>query len=82
MKFNKRYYYVVVLSSSIDNDVMKFVYEEDNIKRVCYWGTFKEMREKDKHPLQYNKTIAEETALCLGLNGYLAMVLCSPYELK
>ena len=67
----KYWYYVVVATE----DGAKFVTKVDNATKTAYWDS------KEK-PLSFNKTYADDLALCLTLNFHLAFTLKSYHELK
>ena len=67
----KYLYYVVVATE----DGAKFVTKVDNATQTAYWDS------KEK-PLPFNKTYADDLALCLSLNFYPAFTLKSYHELK
>ena len=67
----KYLYYVVVATE----DGAKFVTKVDNSTKTAYWDS------KEK-PLPFNKTYANDLALCLSLNFYPAFTLKSYHELK
>ncbi len=67
----KYLYYVVVATE----DGAKFVTKVDNATKTAYWDS------KDK-PMAFNKSYADDLALCLTLNFHLAFTLKSYHELK
>ena len=67
----KYLYYVVVRTK----DGAKFVTKVDNATKTAYWDS------KDK-PMAFNKSYADDLALCLTLNFHLAFTLKSYHELK
>ena len=67
----KSFYYVVVATE----DGAKFVTKIDNSTKTAYWNS-------NEPPLAFNKTYAEDLALCLTLNFHLAFTLKSYHELK
>lgn len=67
----KYFYYVLVLSDG----QAKFVTKIDNATKTAYWDS------KEK-PLAFNKTLADDLALCLSINFYPAFTLKSYHELK
>ncbi len=67
---NKKYYYVGVHTKS----GLMLVTERINSARTCYWSI-------EKKPLSMAKSVAEDTALGLCLNGFVAVVVQSIYEL-
>ena len=67
----KYLYYVVVATE----DGAKFVTKVDNATKTAYWGS------KEK-PLPFNKSYADDLALCLSINFYPAFTLKSYHELK
>ena len=67
----KYLYYVVVRTE----DGAKFVTKVDNATKTAYWDS------KEK-PLPFNKTYADDLALCLSLNFHPAFTLKSYHELK
>ena len=67
----KYLYYVVVATE----DGAKFVTKVDNATKMAYWDS------KEK-PMFFNKSYADDLALCLTLNFHLAFTLKSYHELK
>ena len=67
-----KYLYYVVIATE---DGAKFVTKVDNATKTAYWDS------KEK-PLPFNKTYADDLALCLSLNFYPAFTLKSYHELK
>ncbi len=67
----KYLYYVVVATE----DGAKFVTKVDNATKTAYWDS------KEK-PMTFNKTYADDLALCLSINFYPAFTLKSYHELK
>ena len=67
----KYLYYVVVATK----DGAKFVTKVDNATKTAYWDS------KEK-PLPFNKSYADDLALCLSINFYPAFTLKSYHELK
>lgn len=67
----KYLYYVVVATE----DGAKFVTKVDNATKTAYWDS------KEK-PLSFNKSYADDLALCLSINFYPAFTLKSYHELK
>ena len=67
----KYLYYVVVRTE----DGAKFVTKVDNATKTAYWDS------KEK-PLPFNKSYADDLALCLSINFYPAFTLKSYHELK
>ena len=67
----KYLYYVVVATE----DGATFVTKVDNATKTAYWDS------KEK-PLSFNKTCADDLALCLTLNFHPAFTLKSYRELK
>lgn len=67
----KYLYYVVVATE----DGAKFVSKVDNATKTAYWDS------KEK-PLPFNKSYADDLALCLSINFYPAFTLKSYHELK
>lgn len=67
----KYLYYVVVAT----NEGAKFVTKVDNATKMAYWDS------KEK-PMSFNKSYADDLALCLTLNFHLAFTLKSYHELK
>ena len=67
----KYLYYVVVATE----DGAKFVTKVDNATKTAYWDS------KEK-PMSFNKSYADDLALCLTLNCYPAFALKSYHELK
>ncbi len=67
----KYLYYVVVATE----DGAKFVTKVDNATKTAYWDS------KEK-PLSFNKSYADDLALCLSINLYPAFTLKSYHELK
>ena len=67
----KYFYYVIVLSEG----QAKFVTKTDYATKTAYWDS-------NEKPLAFNKTQADDLALCLTLNFYPAFTLKSYHELK
>lgn len=67
----KYFYYVLVLSDG----QAKFVTKVDNATKTAYWDS------KEK-PLAFNKSYADDLALCLTLNFYPAFTLKSVHALQ
>ena len=67
----KYLYYVIVATE----DGAKFVTKVDNATKTAYWDS------KEK-PLPFNKSYADDLALCLSINFYPAFTLKSYHELK
>ena len=67
----KYFYYVVVATE----DGAKFVTKVDNATKTAYWDS-------NEKPMPFNKTYADDLALCLTLNFYPAFTLKSYHELK
>lgn len=67
----KYLYYVVVATE----DGAKFVSKVDNATKTAYWDS------KEKR-LPFNKSYADDLALCLSINFYPAFTLKSYHELK
>ena len=67
----KYLYYVVVATE----DGAKFVTKIDNATKTAYWNS-------DEKPMAFNKTYADNLALCLSINFYPAFTLKSYHELK
>ena len=67
----KYLYYVVVATE----DGAKFVTKVDNATKTAYWDS-------NEKPMSFNKTYADDLALCLSINFYPAFVLKSYHELK
>ena len=67
----KYLYYVVVATE----DGAKFVTKIDNATKTAYWDS-------NEKPMAFNKTYADNLALCLSINFYPAFTLKSYHELK
>ena len=67
----KYLYYVVVATE----DGAKFVTKIDNATKNAYWDS-------NEKPMSFNKSYADDLALCLTLNFHLAFTLKSYHELK
>ena len=67
----KYLYYVLVLSDG----QAKFVTKIDNATKTAYWDS-------NEKPMVFNKTYADNLALCLSINFYPAFTLKSYHELK
>ena len=67
----KYLYYVVVATE----DGAKFVTKVDNATKTAYWDS-------NEKPMVFNKTYADDLALCLSINFYPAFTLKSYHELK
>ena len=53
----KYYYYVGVMSMSVDDDSLKYVYKIDydagTAAGTTYFGTYRELREKNEKPKKF-----------------------------
>ena len=67
----KYLYYVVVATE----DGAKFVTKVDNATKTAYWDS-------NEKPMSFNKSYADDLALCLSINFYPAFTLKSYHELK
>ena len=67
----KYLYYVAVATE----DGAKFVTKVDNATKMAYWDS-------NEKPMPFNKSYADDLALCLTLNFHLAFTLKSYHELK
>ena len=67
----KYLYYIVVATE----DGAKFVTKVDNATKTAYWDS-------NEKPMSFNKSYADDLALCLTLNFHLAFTLKSYHELK
>ena len=67
----KYFYYVLVKTE----DGAKFVTQLDNATKTAFWNS-------NETPMPFNKSYAEDLALCLTLNFHLAFVMKSYHELK
>ena len=47
---------------SIDDDSLKYVYKIDYDAGTAYFGTYKELREKNKKPKKFSLKYAEDIA--------------------
>lgn len=56
-------------------DGAKFVTKLDNATKTAFWNC-------NEAPMPFNKSYAEDLALCLTLNFHLAFVMKSYHELK
>ena len=67
----KYFYYVIVATE----DGGKFVTKVDNATKTAYWDS-------NEKPMSFNKSYADDLALCLTLNFHLAFTLKSYHELQ
>ena len=57
------------------NEGGKFVTKVDNVTKTAYWDS-------QEKPMSFNKTYADDLALCLSINFYPAFTLKSYHELQ
>ena len=62
----KEEYVIGVLFTYEDHTEIKFVTNEDNVKKVCYWEDGKEAK-------TFSKEHAKDTAYALCVNGFVAV---------
>ena len=78
----KYYYYVGVMSMSIDDDSLKYVYKIDYDAGTAYFETYKELREKNEKPKKFSLKYAEEMAKYLRASGYDAFVITTTADYR
>ena len=78
------YYYVGVMSMSVDDDSLKYVYKVDyDIDTVtAYFGTYKELREKSEKPRKFSLKYAKDLARYLRVHGYDAFVITTTADYR
>ena len=67
-----KYLYYVVVATEVG---AKFVTKVDNATKTAYWDS-------NEKPMSFNKSYADDLALCLTLNFHLAFTLKSYHELQ
>ena len=78
-----RYYYSVgVMSMSIDDDSLKYVYKIDYDAGTAYFGAYKELREKNEKPKKFSLKYAEDIAKYLRASGYDAFVITTTADYR
>ena len=78
----KYYYYVGVMSMSIDDDSLKYVYKIDYDAGTAYFETYKELREKNEKPKKFSLKYAEDIAKYLRASGYDAFVITTTADYR
>ena len=79
------YYYVGVMSMSVDDDSLKYVYKVDcdtNYVVTAYFGTYKELREKNEKPKKFSLKYAKDIVKYLSANGYDAFVITTTADYR
>lgn len=79
------YYYVGVMSMSVDDDSLKYVYKIDydtNYVMTAYFGTYKELREKNEKPRKFSLKYAKDIARHLRVHGYDAFVITTTADYR
>ena len=76
------YYYVGVMSMSIDDDSLKYVYKIDYDAGTAYFETYKELREKNEKPKKFSLKYAEDIAKYLRASGYDAFVITTTADYR
>ena len=71
---------------SIDDDSLKYVYKVDyNIDYdavTAYFGTYKELREKNEKPRKFSLKYAKDLAKYLRVHGYDAFVITTTADYR
>ena len=78
----KYYYYIGVMSMSIDDDSLKYVYKIDYDAGTAYFETYKELREKNEKPKKFSLKYAEDIAKYLRASGYDAFVITTTADYR
>ena len=81
----KYYYYVGVMSMSVDDDSLKYVYKVDcdtSYVVTAYFGTYKELREKNEKPKNFALKHAKDIAKYLSASGYDAFVITTTADYR
>lgn len=71
---------------SIDDDSLKYVYKVDYNTDydavTAYFGTYKELREKNEKPRKFSLKYAEDIAKYLRASGYDAFVITTTADYR
>ena len=81
----KYYYYVGVMSMSVDDDSLKYVYKVDcdtSYVVTAYFGTYKELREKNEKPKKFSLKYAKDIAKYISATGYDAFVITTTADYR
>ena len=81
----KYYYYVGVMSMSVDDNSLKYVYKVDcdtSYVVTAYFGTYKELREKNEKPKKFSLKYAKDLAKYLSASGYDAFVITTTADYR
>ena len=81
----KYYYYVGVMSMSVDDDSLKYVYKVDcdtSYVVTAYFGTYKELREKNEKPKKFSLKYAKDIVKYLSASGYDAFVITTTADYR
>lgn len=78
----KYYYYVGVMSMSVDDDSLKYVYKVDYDTGTAYYETYGELREKNEKPKKFSLKYAEDIAKYLRASGYDAFVITTTADYR
>ena len=81
----KYYYYVGVMSISVDDDSLKYVYKVDcdtSYVVTAYFGTYKELREKNEKPKKFSLKCAKDIAKYISASGYDAFVITTTADYR
>ena len=76
------YYYVGVMSMSVDDDSLKYVYKVDYDTVTAYFETYRELREKNEKPKKFSLKYAEDIAKYLRASGYDAFVITTTADYR
>lgn len=79
------YYYVGVMSMSVDDDSLKYVYKVDcdtSYVVTAYFGTYKELREKNEKPKKFSLKYAKDIAKYISASGYDAFVITTTADYR
>ena len=78
----KYYYYVGVMSMSVDDDSLRYVYKIDYDAGTAHFGTYRELREKNEKPKKFSLKYAEDLAKYLRVHGYDAFVITTTADYR
>lgn len=76
------YYYVGVMSMSVDDDSLRYVYKIDYDTGTAYLETYRELREKNEKPKKFSLKYAEDIAKYLRASGYDAFVITTTADYR
>ena len=81
----KYYYYVGVMSMSVDDNSLKYVYKVDcdtSYVVTAYFETYKELREKNEKPKKFSLKYAKDIAKYISASGYDAFVITTTADYR